>query len=99
MTNRLPSALKVLGWSPGKLARHLGIAERTVRRVVHGEFPLPGAAMDWIDYLSEPVGGHPPSPELIEQRLAAQPLPDGWNQGDLPQQRRERMGHATAQAE
>jgi hypothetical protein len=92
MTNSLPCALDFLGWAPSRLARHLGISERTMRRAIRGDFPLPEAAMAWLAYVTEPVAGHPPSPELVEERLATQPLPDGWGTGDLPLSRRQSMG-------
>jgi len=85
--NPLHSALEALsraGWSPRKLANHLGIAERTMARAVRGDWPLPEAAMDWLAYLTEPTANRAPSRDVINARLSAQPLPDGWNTGDLP---------------
>jgi hypothetical protein len=90
MTTNLPSALETLGWSPRRLARYLGISEQTTRRAIRGDFPLPEAAMDWLAYVTQPVGGHPPSPGIMEDRIAAQPMPDGWGTGDLPLATRER---------
>jgi hypothetical protein len=84
MTNDLHSALEVLGWSPGQLGRYLGISERTMRRALRGDYPLPATVLDWLAYLTEPVAGHRPPPELVQERLASQALPDGWGTGDLP---------------
>jgi hypothetical protein len=97
MSNPLHSALEALGWSPAYLARYLGIGDRNVRRALRGDFPLPEAAMDWLGYLTQPVGGHPPSLEMIADRMAAQPLPDGWGTGDLPLTPRPRAAHTAAE--
>jgi hypothetical protein len=91
MPTNLHSALDVLGWSPRRLAAYLGIGDRTMRRAVRGEVPLPETAMDWLQYITEPIAGRPPFREVIEERLNNQPLPDGWGTGDLPLAPRQRL--------
>jgi hypothetical protein len=98
MDNRLHSALETMEWSPTMLARYLGINGRAMRRAVRGDFPLPEAAMDWLVYVTEPVAGHPPSRKLVAERIAVQPLPDGWGTGDLPLMPRARRPGAAEQA-
>ena len=98
MDSRLHSALETMGWKPTALARHLGVHPRTMRRALHGQFPLPEAAMDWLAYVTEPVAGHKPSRALVAERIAVQPLPDGWGTGDLPLAPRARRPGAAQQA-
>ena len=48
----LRAALDAIGWGPTTLAERAGINERTVRRWLAGQNPVPGAVAAWLAALA-----------------------------------------------
>lgn len=46
---RLNECLFIIGWSGNRLANHLGLNERTVRRWLAGRNPVPASVGDWLE--------------------------------------------------
>lgn len=58
--NRLRAALDAIRWSGHLLGRLLRVDERTVRRWLAGQYPVPDDVLAWLETLAAFHQRHPP---------------------------------------
>ena len=60
---RLSVIMIALGWSAAELGRRLSTSERSVRRWLSGNAPIPDRVGEWLEAMVQHMQSGPPPPE------------------------------------